>query len=188
MKNKLINEKLMKECQEWRPNIEKIKNLLEQGANINQKDIYGNTALNSIILRKPEIVKLFMDNGADIFTKNNDLLTPLHTAASYHDTLYSIHILVEKGLNINEMDKHQMTPLHCAALSGCLENVELLVSLGANTALLEIDGKTAQELARVYHKHDVAQYLLNHSIKKEKNNLIISLSNEIKINSNKLKL
>jgi ankyrin repeat protein len=187
MNKKLLQAQFMKECQQWRPNTEKIKEFLDLGASVNEKDIYGNTPFNSIILKKPLIVKLFIDSGANIYTKNNELLTPLHTAASHHDTLYAINLLIDLGLNLNEMEKHQMTPLHYAALSGCLENVKLLVRRGANTKAIEIDKFNPYQLAKTYQRMDVANYLFQYEIEQEKNLLESNLSNEIN-NKNKIKL
>ena len=84
--------------------IEKIKLLLEKGANIEAKDSYGNTPLvwaswSGYI----EVVKLLIEKGADIEVKNNYGFTPL-IWASQNGRIEVVKLLVEKGADIEAKD------------------------------------------------------------------------------------
>lgn len=99
-----------------------IKFLLKSGANINEKDSRGNTALlvffsslscfdsHKIFVLQHLIMKIFnllLDNGADINVEDNDGCGVLHHLFSenFDDTIIKIvEILIERGVNINKKD------------------------------------------------------------------------------------
>jgi ankyrin repeat protein len=93
-----------------------------------------------------EIVKLLIENGADLNKSNNDGCTPLHLAATYGH-LEVIKLLIENGADIHKSDNGGCTPLHIAATYGHLEVIKLLVYSGANVNYTNNRGKTALELA-----------------------------------------
>ncbi|GFZ34457.1 hypothetical protein CSC2_49830 [Clostridium zeae] len=68
----------------FHPNILLAKEILEKGADINIRDIYGNNALWSAVFnckgRYYELVELFMKYNPDINTKNNAGRSPLDFA------------------------------------------------------------------------------------------------------------
>jgi ankyrin repeat protein len=75
--------------------------------------------------------------------------------------------LPEKGLKINVFDCDGWTPLFYASLSGHLEMAELLVNLGADETICDINGKTALDTAIKNEHVDTAKYLLRVSLAKE---------------------
>ena len=63
--------------------LEIVKYLLENGADINAKDNYGTTALMKASSNgQLEIVQFLIENGADINIKNNEGKTALDVAAT----------------------------------------------------------------------------------------------------------
>jgi ankyrin repeat protein len=60
---------------------------------------------------KLEVVKLLIDNGADISAANLDGFTPLHIACS-HGKLEVDNFLVGNGADISAVDDYGDTPLH----------------------------------------------------------------------------
>ncbi|XP_065684627.1 serine/threonine-protein phosphatase 6 regulatory ankyrin repeat subunit A isoform X1 [Hydra vulgaris] len=64
--------------------------------------------------------------------------TALHYAASNYQ-LKLVRLLIAQGADINEPDNNGMTPLHCAAEAGIIENVIYLVEMGAAPLLCDKD-------------------------------------------------
>ncbi len=112
--------------------IEKTKLLLEYKADVNAKTKEGNTAFLVACVGKSqlEMIKLYLEHGADPLLKNNRNHTSLMRVAIYGDTA-SARLLVNKGVNINEKKGAGETALFNAIKSG---NREMLLWLLANGA------------------------------------------------------
>ena len=78
-----------------------------------------------------EIVKLLIENGADINKSNNDGWTSLYLAVNKRH-LEVIKLLIENGADINKSNNNGWTPLNIAANNGHLEIVKLLIENGAD--------------------------------------------------------
>ncbi len=66
--------------------IDLVKLLVEEGANLSEKDGLGNAPLHiAVIESRKEIASLLL--GADVNSKNNDGKTPLHIAANNNNLL-----------------------------------------------------------------------------------------------------
>ncbi len=72
--------------------------------------------------------------------------------------------LIEEGISPQEEDENGLSPLHYAALTGCLDMAKLLVNRGAdvNAALPEFGGLTPFMLARKMGYRDVDTHLAEH--------------------------
>jgi ankyrin repeat protein len=152
-----IDKELLNACRIG--DLEKVKQLLESGADVNVKDDeFGCTPL---ILAScnghKEVVELLLDNGADVdardkygfcmipFTLEKDgkealkeLEKNVHingwTAlmyASQKGYAEIVKLLIEKGANVNAKDDRGFTALMLASQNGHKEIVELLKSYGA---------------------------------------------------------
>lgn len=143
-------------------NITKLKNLIEQGADINFHDsrMEDVTALHEASRKgNVEILRYLLQNGADIHSKNNNGFTPLHVAAFCGENM-TINALIENGADVNMKAKDNITPLHVAAVSGNLDTVELLINNGADLlAYSSKDGATPEDFARRGGHQNVANFL-----------------------------
>jgi ankyrin repeat protein/beta-lactamase regulating signal transducer with metallopeptidase domain len=111
--------------------IEQVKLLISQGADINVKNSNGLTPLYLASQEgRKDVVELLIDNGADINAKNNNGITPLHRAAreGHKDV---VELLISRGADINVKNTRGQTPLDLAQQRGHTEIVELLKNHGA---------------------------------------------------------
>lgn len=105
--------------------------LIEQGAEVNEIDHFGNTALH-LALADPEMVQLLLASGAEVNAENAMGQTPLHLAVKYRR---SMEILLAAGADVNARNGLGKTPLHYAMRQGSspynLTIVEALINAGA---------------------------------------------------------
>jgi len=91
-----------------------VKLLIEDGADINAKDKYGNTPL-IIAARddRAEIVKILIENGAEVNAKNEKGETPLYWVLC-NDNTEIAKFLIEKGADVKAKSCFGYTPLDFA--------------------------------------------------------------------------
>ena len=78
-------------------NTEKVRELLRQGAGVNQRDDNDRTALMfAVVNRHYETMKVLLEYGADVNAKSNQEGTPLMAAALAGD-LRMVRALLDKG-------------------------------------------------------------------------------------------
>ncbi len=78
-------------------NIEAIRQHIEAGSNLNEKDVYGSTPLIvATTFGKTAAARLLIEAGADLSIRNNDGSTPLHIAAFFCRTEI-VKALLDKG-------------------------------------------------------------------------------------------
>ena len=99
-----------------------VQYLIETGANVNHKDHYGLTPLCHDINIK--IARTLIKNGADVNALDGNHYTPLHGARSPK----IIKLLVEHGANINARSKDNESVLDCYSN---MKTLKLLISYGA---------------------------------------------------------
>ncbi len=128
--------------------LEMVKFLVTQGADVNQADKSGRSPLLSAIHGKKwhasgnfEIVKFLVENGAEVNKKEQDI-SPLWLSVA-KGRLDLVELLIRKGANINSKDDHneydELIPLITAASCGFVEIVQFLVK---NGALINIRSKS----------------------------------------------
>ena len=92
-------------------------------------------------------VALLLDAGASVRARNEHLKTPLHAAAASNNR-EAVAVLLDRGADVNAQDWKGCTPLHRAVAHGVDSPVaRLLVERGADASLLDVDGKSAADLA-----------------------------------------
>ena len=113
--------------------IEAIKVLLENGANVNVRDQNLQTPLfYAARYGKAEIAELLIQNGADVHVKNlYHNQTPLYDASAT-GYLNVLQVLIHNGANIDAVDRDGDTPLHIAARMGRSKIIKELLQNGAN--------------------------------------------------------
>jgi hypothetical protein len=110
--------------------LERVKELLAKGTDVNSRDNLGSTALMFAALSgNVEICKFLLEKKADINAKNNDGVTAL-MFASTQGFLPVVEFLVEKGADINVADKDGRSALSYAKADGREHVEKFLVSKG----------------------------------------------------------
>lgn len=114
----------------WAGDLARVKELVEQGTDIDTKDEGGWTALHwAASIGHRGLAEYLIANGADVNAKAKDSSTPLHRAAQTGN-IDTAALLVDKGANINVGEGYE-TPLEIAA-GHSKEMVEWLIAKGAN--------------------------------------------------------
>ena len=96
----------------------------------NQGGVFGYTPLHeAVVARKPEVIKLLLDFGADVNSRSNGRYTPLHIAASL-DAWNCIEVLLEYDADTSLLDEFDKTPYKTAILNNRGISSRLLFSRG----------------------------------------------------------
>ncbi|CAH1795636.1 unnamed protein product, partial [Owenia fusiformis] len=119
-----------------RNNYECVKELVENGTNVNHFDNYGRTPL--MLCNDVNIMKLLLRHGADIQPVDCYGETALWRA-SQRNNYECVKELVENGTNVNHFDNYGRTPL---MLCNHVDIMKLLLQHKANTEACVSDGKT----------------------------------------------
>jgi ankyrin repeat protein len=123
--------------------IDEMKKLIENGADVNLGNKAQKTALTSAIQSgQTEAVNYLLKNNADITLKDNEGSTALMCAAE-NGNEEAMDKLIEKGANVDVQDKDGKTALMCAAENGNEAAMDKLIEKGANVDVQDKDGKTA---------------------------------------------
>ena len=89
-------------------------------------------------------VSLLLKSGAVIGSRNQYGQTPLHYAAA-RKRFSMLSAILETGnpMHIDTPDLRGMTPLHDAAVAGCIRSVEVLLKHGADLTVSDNNGQTS---------------------------------------------
>jgi ankyrin repeat protein len=121
--------------------LEKVRLLLDRGADVNAVTKRGRTALMLAAAsdNSAPIVRLLMARGADAKVMDATKGTALHQAVRGGD-LDTIRMMLDAGLSVNDADFMGFTPLINAAFTGKVDGVKLLIAKGANVNAVSGDG------------------------------------------------
>ncbi|TGN20045.1 ankyrin repeat domain-containing protein [Leptospira idonii] len=117
-------------------NLHCINKLLSLKADINSVDSRGFTPFIFSVYSNPKVMKLLLENGADISAETPNGGNALILAAEIGN-LDALKFLIERGMNINHLTKHKGTPLMHAAIRGYSKIIEELLINGANPNLAD---------------------------------------------------
>ena len=134
--------------------------LLQYGCDVNIPDENGETPLHQLTWG-PDIMKMFLDQGARVGALDRESRTSLH-AASYQGDPSSIELLIHHGADVNATDNHGWTPLHFAAAGENYDALEILIENGSDVAAVDKTGRTALHLAARKGCISLLELLLSH--------------------------
>jgi len=119
-----------------------VKMLLEEGADVNAPDKGGMTALHYAVMAENEaIVQMLVAKGSYLNGRNDNFETPLSVAVAQRN-VNIVNILLHKYANVNISDAFGNTPLHCAATLGFVDIVTALLENGKD---VDLDAKNVEE-------------------------------------------
>lgn len=110
--------------------------LLHDGADVNERDMLGNTLLHQVSTQAKELHGEFArcylpGHGADVNARNNRSETPLHMAAR-RGTVDSCIRFLRAGAHVNEPSSRVKSPLYLAVERGHSDVVRCLLQYGAD--------------------------------------------------------
>ncbi len=107
-------------------NLEKLKELIARGVNLNVRDGRGETPLlQAIRAGKPSFVETLISGGADVNARDNRGRTPLHLAVA-RGNKEVVELLIASGADVNVKDDRNNTPLDLAKRRRRTEIIEIL--------------------------------------------------------------
>jgi len=131
--------------------IDRVRMLLEAGADPNIADADGKTAVHHAAgYAHQGLLPILKEHGADLLSRTPGGKSLLHLAI--YDTesptcieskTETVQWLLDYGLGPNAQDQSDLTPLMLAAGQAFLEIVSMLIEKGAHVNLLDRDGRTA---------------------------------------------
>lgn len=134
--------------------------LIKKGADVNAvNNVYRASAL-SVAAGKcddPRVIRILLDNGADVTLRNKDGDTPLLVAAKFGKQK-TVEMLLQAGAKIDEQNQGY-TALMIASRKGYRDLVHFLIEKHANLDLKNDAGKTALSLAREYGQAEIVELL-----------------------------
>jgi cytohesin len=165
--------------------LEKLKELIGKGRNINAADYWGQTALHYAARRgHQEIVELLLENGADVNIgayynltaaefamqgNHNEIvevlvlkgadISPLHIALYMKDEVKA-KSLIESGADVKKRTPYGTTPLDRAAGAGFIDIVKLLIEKGADVNAKDNWNWTPLHSAACYSNKNIVELLI----------------------------
>jgi len=142
--------------------IEQVKLLISQGADINAKDNSGRTPLRCAAIKGGhDIVELLITKGADV--KASESVLPLAARFAHEDV---VELLIDSGADVNARERSGgWTPLHYAVAGRRMEMVELLIAKGADLNATDRADDTPLDLAKKIRRNDIVELLKKHGAK-----------------------
>ncbi|MBR6437328.1 MAG: ankyrin repeat domain-containing protein, partial [Thermoguttaceae bacterium] len=160
----------------WTGDLNRVKTLLERGADVNAKTDSGESVLESAIFSgNLEMVQFLVERGADVNAKDDaektvlnyailgDVRKPVLNSTDQSDALKMVQWLVKCGANVNAKDRWgHSSLLPEAVFNDDLELVKWLVERGVDVNTTNKMGWTALYTAKRYGKTEIAQWLKDH--------------------------
>jgi len=145
----------------YQGNADAVRSLLDKGANVNEKDSAGRTALFVAAQEgHADITQLLIDNGAEINAKKGSGWTILMSAAFFNHADV-VRILLDKGADVNSKDSEGGTVLSLSAQEGHADVVRLLLDKCADVNTRDNYGQTPLILASSQGHADIVRILLD---------------------------
>ena len=131
--------------------LEEAKELIKNGANVNEKDLHGRTPL--FFVNDYQIAQLLINHGADVNHERTHLFTPLMVAHK----IEIIKVLVQNGADIHKRSSYGHSCLHIYQNK---EILEYFLGLGIDINIRMHNGLNLLSSANTIF----AKYLVEHGI------------------------
>lgn len=105
---------------------------------------YGQQLFTAVSQGNMEQLQLLITAGADVNTRHESSITPLHLAS----TAECVNLLLEHGADLHATNKYGNTPLHFAATLGHAAAIPALLQAGADINAKTKDGSTPLDCAQ----------------------------------------
>lgn len=140
-------------------NLEIVRFLVENGADVNMEDRWNSTPLHdSIQAKQIDVFNYLLSRGGKTSMTEEEKVSALNSAARSGD-LDQVRTLVKMGVDVNKGDYDNRTALHLSCDSGSEEVVEFLIENGADINAIDNFGRTPVQDA-IQNKHDdLVQFL-----------------------------
>jgi hypothetical protein len=138
-----------------RGDLARIEQLIAQGADVNRRPSLLLAALRPGYDR--DVVKLLLENGADVDERSFWSYTTLYFAVKNRDTEL-VKMLLVHGVNVNAFGNRQV--LHLAASNGDIAMAQLLIAKGADVNAKDLYGRTPLHVAAIKGRTSLAELLL----------------------------
>jgi ankyrin repeat protein len=144
--------------------LEKVKEFLEQGTDINAKDEDGDTPLHIAVEQDyNDIAKLLIDRGADVNAGDQKDYTPLYSAI-WNRNRDLVGLLIGKGADVNVIPEEGAPPLLEAVWMGDFDVVKLLIDNGASNDVKDKDSWTALHHAASQASVDMVRLFISKGV------------------------
>ena len=163
--SRIINSKNSRDCSALfvaceKGNLELVRLLIDNGANVNDVCVYGNTPLHVASEKaNPQIVKYLIEHGAVLDTTNDRNESALHKACQMNMPK-NVKLLLDNGANPDIPNSVGRTVLFSTCYSGYYKIAELLVKANADVNVRDLYNESALQIACKYNYTDIAKLLL----------------------------
>jgi ankyrin repeat protein len=152
--------------------LEKVTQLIEEGANVNIRNDSGVTPLHIAAYRgDKDIADFLILKGADINSQTDAGDTPLMWAVK-REKSDLVELIVQKGATVDLKDNKDRTPLAMACglindgRSTCFKCAEILIQNGADVNAAGDDGHTPLYWSTAAKDQNISEMLIKHGAQK----------------------
>lgn len=153
-------------------NIDEVKSLISQGADVNYEQVirqgnsWGPTTTplcHAARWGRAQIAAILIENGANVNLREPVGLSALHYASIYNHVL-TMQLLISKGALIEARTDEGRTPLHEAAAKGQKEATTILLDHHADINSMDFVGRSVLSLAVDGNHLILVEHLANRGV------------------------